>query len=133
MPGNQPVSDQVGTRLLFENEAVRVWDFRLAPGESTKLHRHTTDYFYVVIGGGSLATIDADGNRRPPEQMADGEVRFRKITGETVHQAVNDGETEWRNIVVELKQPNIERPHFDEPISAQEDYGDVAAGRGTHG
>ena len=25
-------SDQVGTRLMFENERVRVWDLALAPG-----------------------------------------------------------------------------------------------------
>lgn len=133
MPDHQPISDQVGTRLLFENESVRVWDFRLAPGESTKLHRHTTDYLYVVIGGGSLATIDAAGNQRPPEQMADGEVRFRRVHGETVHQAVNVGDTEWRNIVLELKRPEVEPPTAKRPTKAQEDFGEIPGGPGTHG
>ena len=99
------VSDQVGSRLLFENDAVRVWDLRLAPGESTGLHRHTSDYLYVVIGDGMLANVDADGNRRPAEHMADGDVRFRRVGGETIHAAVNAGDREWRNIVVELKRP----------------------------
>ena len=104
MPENKVVSSQVGTKLLFENDRVRVWDLRLAPGESTGLHRHSTDYLYVVIGGGMLQALDADENeRRPAERMADGEVRFRTIDGEDVHEAVNVGEVPWRNIVVELK------------------------------
>jgi hypothetical protein len=98
------ISNNVGTRLLFENDRVRVWDLRLAPDESTGLHRHTTDFLYVVIGDGSLQTVYADGSSDPPRRMSDGDVRFRALNGEAVHEAVNVGETPWRNIVVELKQ-----------------------------
>lgn len=96
-------SKQVGTKLLFENDRVRVWDLQLAPGESTGVHRHETDYLYVVIGGGSLQTIYGDGRRDPPRTMEDGDVRFRSVEGENVHEAINVGDTPWRNIVVELK------------------------------
>jgi quercetin dioxygenase-like cupin family protein len=99
------VSPAVGTRLLFENDRVRVWDLQLEPGQSTGLHRHTTDYLYVVIGGGRLQGKLADGSLQPAEQMSDGDVRFRKIDGEDVHEAVNVGDTPWRNLVVELKRP----------------------------
>jgi len=97
-------SSEVGTRLLFENDAVRVWDLQLAPGESTGLHRHEDDYFYVVIGDGVLQRVDADGTRHSPKAMNDGEVHFRAVEGESIHEAVNAGEGVWRNIVVELKQ-----------------------------
>jgi quercetin dioxygenase-like cupin family protein len=97
------VASEVGTRLLFENDRVRVWDLRLAPGESTGMHRHTTDYLYVVIGDGTLARVDADGSRRSPKAMRDGEVHWRPVAGEDVHEAVNVGDRPWRNIVVELK------------------------------
>jgi hypothetical protein len=36
-------------------------------------------------------------------EMRDGEVRFREIRGEDVHEAVNVGAGPWRNIIVELK------------------------------
>jgi quercetin dioxygenase-like cupin family protein len=98
------VSPDVGTRLLFENDRVRVWDLWLAPGESTGLHRHTTDFLYVVIGDGTLQTVFPDGNREPPREMRDGDVRFRNVMDETVHAAVNVGDGPWRNIVVELKR-----------------------------
>lgn len=94
---------QVGTKLLFENDRVRVWDLQLAPGESTGVHCHETDYLYVVIGGGTLQTIYGDGRRDPPRWMEDGDVRFRTVEGENVHEAINVGDTPWRNIVVELK------------------------------
>ena len=100
----EPVSQDVGTRLLFENERVRVWDLRLAPGESTAIHRHGTDYLYVVIGDGELQRVDADGTPGPIKPRRDGDVVFRKLENEDIHAARNAGEAEWRNIVVELKQ-----------------------------
>ena len=92
------VSDEVGSKLLFENDRVRVWDLRIDPGESTGLHRHTKDYLYVVVGGGSLK-----GPGGEPRAMADGEVVFREIPGEEIHEAINAGDRPWRNIIVELK------------------------------
>jgi quercetin dioxygenase-like cupin family protein len=100
---DRPISPAVGTRLLFENDRVRVWDLQLAPGESTGLHRHTTDFLYVVIGDGELQTAFPDGTREPPRVMHDGDVRFRAVRDESVHEAINVGGTPWRNIVVELK------------------------------
>ncbi len=97
------VSDQVGTKLLFENDRVRVWDLSLAPGESTGVHRHENDYFFVTIGGGHLQGVDAEGTEGEPRQMGDGEVHFRSLEGEdAIHEAVNVGDDRWRNIVVEL-------------------------------
>lgn len=96
------ISEDVGTRLLFENDRVRVWDLTLAPGESTGQHRHAADYFYVVIGGGNLQGVGADGVKGEPRPMADGEVRWRDIDGEDVHEAINTGTEPWRNIIVEL-------------------------------
>ena len=95
-------SEQVGTELLFENDRVRVWDLRLAPGERAGFHRHSHDYFFVVIGGGTLQAV-RNGKKGEPRPMKDGEVHWRNIQGEDVHEAVNVGDAPWRNIVVELK------------------------------
>lgn len=97
------ISDDVGTRLLFENDRVRVWDLRLAPGESTGRHRHCCDYLYVAIGDGRLQGISSDGVPKPVNEMKDGDVRFREVPDEDVHEAINIGDGPWRNIVVELK------------------------------
>ena len=100
----QAISEKVGTRLLFENERVRVWDLQLAPGQSTGMHRHVNDYLYVVIGDGSLQAADAEGNRGEARDRQDGEVVFNaREGGDAVHEAFNVGAGSWRNIIVELK------------------------------
>src|SRR5262245_37344172 len=52
--------EQVGTRLMFENERVRVWDLALEPGESFAEHIHRLDYFYIVESGGLIRFADPD-------------------------------------------------------------------------
>lgn len=98
------ISENVGTKLLFENDQVRVWDLTLAPGESTGMHRHQHDYFYVVIGGGQLQGVNADGTKGDPRLMNDGDVRWRDVNGEDIHEAINAGDGPWRNIIVEMKK-----------------------------
>jgi len=103
------ISPEIGSRLLFENDRVRVWDLQLAPGQSTGLHRHEHDYLYVVIGDGRLQAAGAEGKRREASDMKDGEVRFNEVDGEAVHEAFNMGEGPWRNIIVELKDQDYDR------------------------
>jgi len=104
MSGEKEISEEAGTRLLFENERVRVWDLRLEPGQSTGLHRHKEDYLYVVIGDGKLQAAGEDGERWEAMEMKDGDVRYRELDGEDVHEAFNVGDEPWRNIIVELKK-----------------------------
>lgn len=44
---------EVGTKLLFEDERVRVWQVRLAPGEQGAVHRHELDHLLVQVASGS--------------------------------------------------------------------------------
>ena len=104
MEQERSVSSEVGTKLLFENDRVRVWDLRLKPGEGSGLHRHENDYLYVVIGDGKLKGVQGDGTVGEPREMQDGQVVFHKLQEEAVHEAVNAGEKPWRNIVVEFKE-----------------------------
>jgi hypothetical protein len=52
---------RVGTRLLSENERVRVWEVRLQPGERIGFHRHVLDYFWTSVTGGSARSHDSEG------------------------------------------------------------------------
>ena len=97
----------VGTRVLFENERVRIWDLALAPGESLAKHIHRTDYFYIVVSGGLIRFADPD---RPEGyrdvQFRDDEVKFREVgpAGKVDHHLTNIGTKRHRNYVVELKR-----------------------------
>ena len=49
----------IATKLLFENDRIRVWEARLEPGEEFPNHMHSYDYVQVFIEGDKIAaTID---------------------------------------------------------------------------
>lgn len=101
---NEP-TENVGTRLVFENERVRVWDLALEPGESLAEHIHRHDYLFYVIEGGNLRQSDSDN----PESGKDlhfpkDQVVFLEAGEGLVHgRLTNVGTTPYRNLVIELK------------------------------
>ena len=98
-------SENVGTKLLFENERVRVWDLALAPGESLPKHIHRSDFLFIVSSGGSLKHIDPQNPENDRAvQYEDNQVVFINANGGTVHnELVNVGTAPYRNFVIELK------------------------------
>ena len=95
----------VGTRLLFENARVRIWDLALAPGESLAKHIHRNDYCFVVVSGGLIRFADPDNPAEYHDvQFADDQVEFLEIGGGKVdNRLTNIGTRLHRNFVVELK------------------------------
>jgi hypothetical protein len=49
-------------RLLFENDAVRVLETQIAPGETTKLHTHRWPGVLYVISFGHFVRRDGEGS-----------------------------------------------------------------------
>jgi quercetin dioxygenase-like cupin family protein len=90
---------EVGTKLVFENERVRVWEFTLAPGEEIATHRHEHDYFFYAIEGGTLEVTRPGGVTRAT--LESGQVYFR--TAGDSHAARNIGPTRYHEVLVELK------------------------------
>jgi mannose-6-phosphate isomerase-like protein (cupin superfamily) len=89
----------VATRLLFENERVKVWEMLLEPGESSARHEHTRDYVLCVLEGESVdADVDGGSIRIPVEP---GTVLYVGRGG--VETAVNRSARRFREILVELK------------------------------
>lgn len=90
----------VATKFLFENESVKVWEMLLEPGESSDLHRHDFEYFFVVLEGES---IDADfaGGKSIHLPVTPGQVIY--VPPGNTETAVNRSEVRYREILVELK------------------------------
>ena len=102
-----PPREEVGTRLLFENNRVRVWDLSLAPQEWLEKHIHRDDFLFVVINGGDLKHIDPlNPENDRAVRYEDDLVVFREPGQEgTVHnRLVNVGDAPYRNLVIELKK-----------------------------
>lgn len=90
---------EIGTKLVFENERIRVWEFTLQPGETIKAHQHDLDYFFYPIEGGTLEVTRASGVTRAT--LKAGEVYFRK--GGDTHAAKNVDDHRYHEVLVELK------------------------------
>ena len=96
----------VGTRLLLENERVRIWEMDLAPGARSATHRHDVDYVLVQIEGDRIAAQpepDTGGAYRSylEAQVVPGKTRY--IVRGGIETAINVGSRRYREILIELK------------------------------
>ncbi len=102
--------DRIGTEILFENDAVRVWDMRLAPGESTGLHSHASDYLFVYVTPENDMEVHLSGGDVLVESSKDGAVKYfvvgRNPNATATHELRNVGSTPHRQIIVELLEPS---------------------------
>lgn len=85
----------VGSRLLSQNDRVRVWEIRLAPGQRWHAHRHVLDYFWTAVNAGRSRQHTSDGTTRDVSYDA-GETRhFTFAEGEyLLHDIENVGDTD---------------------------------------
>ena len=106
MSTSRRVLGGVGTRVLFENDSVRVWELDLAPGARSDTHRHDLDYVLVQIEGDRIAAQpepDSGGAYREyiEGDVAPGKTRFIERGG--IETAINIGARRYREILIELK------------------------------
>jgi hypothetical protein len=102
-----PLGD-VGTRVLFEDERVRIWELSLAPGEETPPHRHDLDYYIIMVDGNGIAAVPhvlstgESAEYIAVEGMNRGDVFPMKKGG--IELARNIGTNHFYEILVELKK-----------------------------
>lgn len=94
---------QVGTKLWFENDHIKVWEVRLQPGERGAFHAHTRRYFWTVVEGGVGRQRSPDGTYKVRRYDL-GETNYSEHTPEDamIHDFENAGETQIRFVTVEL-------------------------------
>ena len=92
----------IGSHVLFENDAIRVWAVSVEPGSKQPWHRHLLPYLIVPLTGGEIEIESVDGTLRRPEEIV-GQAVWREA-GE-VHELRNVGASLYRNVLVELKTP----------------------------
>lgn len=85
----------VGSRLLSQDNRVRVWEIRLAPGERWHAHRHVLDYFWTAVNAGNSRQHTHDGTTREVSYSAGDTRHFHFGPGEfLLHDIENVGHTE---------------------------------------
>jgi hypothetical protein len=105
---DERVLGDIATRMLFENDRVRIWEMRLEPGEESAVHRHDLDYVMVQIAGDTMRAEMEPGSGGPWGELgsvegaiAPGTVLYAERGG--IERAVNNGTQPFHEIVVELK------------------------------
>jgi len=96
----------VGTKLLFEDERIRVWQVRLAPGERGELHRHDLDHLLIQVAGDRIAVAPEPDSAGPFRDYLEADVipgAVVKVTRGGVERACNVGQEPYLEVVVELK------------------------------
>jgi len=99
--GTRVVLGEIGQKVVFENDRVRVWEVALAPGEDQPWHLHHNPYLVLCLEASPGRMDWLDG--APPRHLSEtvGGVVFRPTS--PVHMLTNVGETFYRNRLVETK------------------------------
>jgi quercetin dioxygenase-like cupin family protein len=99
-PTRENPSGPIGTKVLFENDQVRIWDMQVAPRGTKVWHHHTLPYVIVPITGGKVEIETTDGKIYRGEE-GPGEIIWREA-GEK-HELRNLTDAPYQNILVEIK------------------------------
>jgi beta-alanine degradation protein BauB len=102
------VLGNIGTNVIYEDDAVRVWRLKLAPGEESAVHRHDLDHLLIQVRGDRIAVLPEPDTQGPFTQEWAADV----VPGALVHvprggveRARNVGTEPYLEIIVELKRP----------------------------
>ncbi len=96
----------VATRLLLENDRVRIWEMDLAPGARSATHRHEVDYVLVQIEGDRIAAMPEPDTGGAYTEYIEADVvpgKARYIRRGGIETAINIGRRRYREILIELK------------------------------
>ncbi len=99
----------IATRVIWEDDEVRIWDQVLGPHEVLQPHRHGNDYYLVdVKGDGAALKVEylpgnqAENQQDHPYEVKRGNHHFVRKGG--VEKATNLSDKRVRLILVELLQ-----------------------------
>lgn len=103
--GDRVLGD-IGSRVVFEDEHVRVWQLRLPPGEDSATHRHELDHLLIQVAGDRIAVIPEPDSEGPYCDYLEADVvpgAVVHVTRGGVETARNVGQQPYLEVIVELK------------------------------
>jgi hypothetical protein len=106
--GDRPALGPIATRILYEDDQVRIWDQRIPPGTATGPHHRALPYALVNVAGarlevGPVAGYPAmHGDERLSVELQDRTAMI--LEAGAYEDAFNPDERAYRAILVEFKQ-----------------------------
>lgn len=99
MSDDPVVTDPDLYRVIFENDRVRVLEYRDEPGARTHRHRHPDS---VMVTLSAFRRRVSAGGQEVDVELAAGQARW---VGAQEHIGENTGDTATHSVFVELKEP----------------------------
>jgi hypothetical protein len=96
----------VGTKMLFEDDRIRVWHLKLAPGEDSPVHRHELDHVLIQVAGDRIAVVPEPDSEGPYRDYMEADVvpgAVVEVTRGGVELARNVGRQPYLEVIIELK------------------------------
>ncbi|MBA2645171.1 MAG: hypothetical protein H0U81_00090 [Pyrinomonadaceae bacterium] len=95
-----PLDKVPGLKLEIENERVRIYRVKLAPGQKTGMHSHALAGLDVAITRGKVAVVSGDRQQKAAE-VKPGEFSWRAGAGD--HSIENVGQSIYEAVEIEWK------------------------------
>ena len=92
---------QVGDKILFENEHIRMWEVRLEPGQTIPFHIHHHHYLVVSLGGGDNEIETIFGQKIATHEPLGAFVFMNEMR--PVHRLTNQSKVTYLSRLIELK------------------------------
>ncbi len=97
-----PENRAIATKVLFENDRIRVWELTLEPGERAPFHCHAVPYFFVCVDAGQAVSRFPNGTSVTTDYEV-GDTWFDELAnGPEIHDLENTASTRLRFTTVEL-------------------------------
>ncbi len=115
IPGAVLAKREPHHHLVYEDSTIRVLRVRVPPHDTTLLHEHDPDYFWVALGPSTLINVKAGS---PDAAVTSADLAVHYSFGNFAHIARNPGDAPFDNITVELLQSQTNVRNLCEPAVA---------------
>lgn len=92
---------EIGNKLLFENDFIRMWEVRLEPGQIIDFHIHYHPYLVVSLGGGENEIETIFGKKISTDEPAGSFVFINEMRA--VHRLTNRAKVTYFSRLIEMK------------------------------
>jgi hypothetical protein len=112
IPGAVLAKREPHHHLVYEDSTIRVLRVRVPAHDTTLLHEHDPDYFWIALGASTVVNAKLGA---PDATISSSNLSIHYTPGKFAHVARNPGGTPFDNITVELLEPQGRVRNLCEP------------------
>jgi hypothetical protein len=100
----QGIDSNVGTKLLYQDDYVNIWEFRIAPGERCHFHAHKLRYCFTNLTESITQALDEAGTEtESPNPQTKSKTVYVDRDSLGAHAVLNVGTTTFLQFIIEFK------------------------------